>query len=219
MKYNKIYVIILSKLEVFIMEGIIKKENIIFLALVYNWLANSKIELEEWDVSDFLDKVCEYLKWNYQMDVVMDSSLEDEKWDYYNEIIKEMFEFKYKGITGIYELKSLEGVDYIYERQPDELIKAALQEDALACIYVAKDNLEIKTEYKRISGRKGIYASKGSRAQEIVRDSLEKKGCKDIHIGGYPTSAQLEGDTGFYVSYNCQELIEKVNVLARKLEK
>lgn len=200
------------------MEGIIKKENIIFLALVYNWLANQKKELEEWDVSHYIDKVNEYLKYNFNQEILTASSLEDEAWDYYNEIIKEMFVFKYKGLTGIYELKSLENVDYIYRRQSEEVIKASLQEDALSCIYVAKENLEIKIEYKWISGREGIYTLWGNHAQEKVKESLKSKGCKDIQIG-YPTPAQLDGDKGYYVSYNCQEPIEKVNVLARKLEK
>lgn len=181
------------------MEGLIKKENIIFLALVYNWLANQKKELEEWDISHYIDKVNEYLKYNFNQEIVTTSSLEDEAWDYYNEIIKEMFAFK-------------------YERQPEEVIKASLQEDALSCISVAKENLEIKVEYKWISGRKGIYTLWGNHAQEKVKESLKSKGCKDIQIG-YPTPAQLDGDNGYYVSYNCQEPMERVNVLARRLEK
>lgn len=185
---------------------------------MYNWLANQKKELEEWDVSHYIDKVNEYLKYNFNQEIVTASSLEDEAWDYYNEIIKEMYAFKYKGLTGVYELKSLENVDYIYKWQPEEVIKASLQEDALSCIYVAKENLEIKVEYKWISGREGIYTLWEDRAKEIVKEYLENRGCKDIQIG-YPTPAQLDGDKGYYVSYNCQEPIERVNVLARKLEK
>lgn len=117
----------------------------------------------------------EYLKYNFNQEIVTVSSLEDEVWDYYNEIIKEMFVFKNEGLTGVYELKYLENVDYIYKRQPEEMIKASLQEDVLSCIYVAKENLEIKVEYKWISGKTGIYTLWGDRAKEIVKEDLENR--------------------------------------------
>lgn len=197
------------------LENKIKKENIIFIALVYNWLANKKMELEGWDVLNYLDKVCEYLKYNFNREVVMDSSnIQDEEWDYYNETIKEMIEHKYKLLDGFYVLKTLKNIDYLYERQPEEVIKATLQKEALSCIHVAKESLDIKTEYKWISKTKGIYTLEGKRAVELVKRDLEKKGCQNIQIG-HPTSARLECDNGFYVSYTCKEPIETVNVLAR----
>ncbi len=196
------------------MEGKIKKENIIFIALLYNWFANYENELEEWDVSSFIEKVREHLRSKFQMEIEMESSCnQEEEWDYYNEVIKEMFIFKYKGLSGIYELQSLEDADYIYDRQPKEVIQATLQHEALFCIHVAKENLEIKTEYKWKSERKGIYTLHGKDAQQHVREDLEKNGCRNIQIG-FPTPAQLKDDVGFSVTYTCEEPIEKVNVLA-----
>lgn len=209
------HVIILSKFGSGILENKIKKENIIFIALVYNWLANKKMELEGWDVLNYLDKVCEYLKCNFNREVVMDSSnIQDEEWDYYNEMIKEMIEFKYKSLSGFYVLKTLENIDYLYERQSEEVIKATLQKDALSCIHLEKESLDIKTDYKWVSKTEGIYTLEGKSAVQSVKKDLEEKGCQNIQIG-HPTSAQLEGDKGFYVSYTCKEPIETVNVLAR----
>lgn len=200
------------------MKNIVKEENVIFIALVYNWLANQKMELREFDISSFLNAVNDYLRQNFNISIAMDYySNQDVENNYLYDKIKEMIEYKYdyKLLYGVYKLKTLENVDYIYGIQPEEVIKATLQKEALSSINVSREDLEIETDYRYVSNKTGIYTLEGRRALEIVREDLERKGCISIEMG-HPIPDQLDGDKGFYVSYTCREPVERVNVLVKK---
>lgn len=188
------------------MENIIDKHILVYMALVYNYIANDEKSLSERKVSFFAENVIKKLR---DAGIYCEISEEDISgygyYDYGIEVAENNRE---------YVLKKLRG--WLYDFLPQEVITASLQKDVLSTIGVVKEQLQIQTRYTSKSGVQDIYALEGRRARESTREILEEKGCKDIEIG-LAIPDQLDGDKGYHVSYRCKEPHERVNVYVKEL--
>lgn len=188
------------------MEIVIEKNRIIFIGLLYNYIANTKTSLSEKYIKDFIENVVVNLQRDEnKCELVSAENDEFEFWKYgiiYHKQKKE------------YILEPSNYMNTLYKIQPDELIKATLQENALSSIWVDKKNLQIETYYRIKHGVTDIYSLESERAKKSTREILENEGCIDIEIG-YATPGQLSTDKGYHVHYKCKEPFERVKVLAK----
>ena len=182
----------------------IEKSRIIFIALIYNYLANNINSLNEEIVMDYVINIIKNLyKNNYDVTGSMKNNSALNLWG-----------VSYDKDKGEYMLNSLKNIDLLYNMQPKELINASLQDSALILIGVNKKSLQIEREYYLKGGVKDIYSLRAKDAVEKTVDILESQGCKNIKIGG-AIPDQLSGDKGYHVSYFCEEPFEKVNILKK----
>lgn len=182
----------------------IEKSRIIFIALIYNYLANNINSLNEEIVMDYVINIIKNLyKNNYDVTGSMKNNSALNLWG-----------VSYDKDKGEYMLNSLKNIDLLYNMQPKELINASLKDSALILIGVNKKSLQIEREYYLKGGVKDIYSLRAKDAVEKTVDILESQGCKNIKIGG-AIPDQLSGDKGYHVSYTCEEPFEKVNVLKK----
>ena len=174
----------------------IEKSRIIFIALIYNYLANNKISLHEEKVVDYVINVIKNLH----------NSIYDVTGNIKNAARLCLWGVSYDKDKEEYMLNSLKDIESLYDMQPQELIKASLQDNALLSIGERKYHLK--------SDVMDIYSLYAKRAQESAVSILESQGCKNIRISG-AVPDQLSGDKGYHVYYICEEPFEKVNVLKK----
>lgn len=181
---------------------IVSKDEIISIALAYQYLANQKSSLSEFEAISYFESVCEFLK-RYQ-DMIF---CEEESWYLRNYVMN------YQSSKSEFSLLPCIPYEfsYLYNKQPYEVIGATLQEQALNEIHVCRDVLPIETQFVLDSGHMEIYTLEAKRAQEITKECLERDGCRHIRIG-LTIPDQLEGDKGYHVAYSCNRPYEKVKL-------
>lgn len=186
------------------------KESIIWIALVYNYIANHERSLSFQEIAEFVRSMKQELtkmhsKWNI---------IETEDNDF-------LLSLSHYGIekddnNQKYTLLELHDFDWKYEYQPVEIIKASLEKSVLFTIFVDKSDLTVTKEYYKSHDNMEVCAQQEKQAIDTVWTQLEKQGCKNIKIA-YAFITRCEGCEPVYlVSYSCEIPVEKVNVLVRK---
>ena len=120
------------------MKIIVEKQSIIFIGLLYNYLANNKTILSKEKLEEFIKTITKNLE---------DSNIE---YKIINEdvISKEEYGINYYKYYKEYALESFENIRLLYNNQPKELIVATLQDNALNKIRVSLSALEYKEKQK-----------------------------------------------------------------------
>lgn len=188
----------------------IEKNNIIFLALLYNYLANHEMNLSEYRVLEFVEIVTNNLKEIGSNFEITDTA--DENYLLY--FYKIIFDKEKKQ----YFFTELSKVECRFDYQSTELVTASLQRNALSSIGVSKENLKFEKYYKCKRGIETIYSLEEKRAKESVRKILENQGCINVKIGT-AIPGQLESDKGYHVHYTCEEPVEKLKILVNESKK
>jgi len=193
---------------------IIKKSEIVLVALIYNYIANGKNCLSEDRIIKFIETINENLRTsNDKFLIDIEENVEDYYFDYHLNGIE------YDKNTKIYTIKEI--TDYMiryYDNIPHEIITATLNKYALFTIYVDKNKLKLKKEYIHESGIEDIYSLEAQRAKAITKKHLEADGCKNIEIE-LAIPDQLDTDKGYHVSYKCERPFEKVNIIVKQRKK
>lgn len=191
------------------MKKIVDKDNLVFIALIYNYIGNKKTGLSVEDISSFIDSVDTILK------------ITTDKYAVSKEPIKEKMLYRFgikkerKNQRYVLNYIDLEAIDMWYDIQPLEVLSATLHEKSLLYIDVKKENLQIKKECIQNSGTLDVYSPEYRRAITSAKRILACKGCENIII----TSAnpdQLEADKGYHVSYRCNKPYEKALIKRQK---
>ena len=191
------------------MENRIHPENLIWLSLVYNYLANQSVNLTFEEVNNYMEHIKQELREIYSKWSISEEDPEDFIWNLY-----------YYGIEkddnhNQYILIDLEDLEWRYRKQPDDIIKVSLYNDALSTIHVDKNNLQIQTEYEQTSDAKNIYAISQQSAIEDVRKILESEKCKNIQIYSASLKFNLGDEPTWHISYSCEKPVEKVKLLIK----
>lgn len=188
----------------------IERNNIIFLALLYNYLANHEMNLSEYKVLKFVEIVTDNLKEidsNFKITATKDES------DLFY-----LYNIRFDKEKEQYFLTDLSEVEFRFNYQLIELVTASLQINALSSIGVSKENLKFEKYYKYKSGIEDIYSLEAKRAKAIAKEILENQGCINVEIGT-AIPDQLESDKGYHVYYTCEEPVEKLKVLVNGSKK
>lgn len=183
----------------------IERECLVFLALLYNYLANNIKEIYHSYFYFYLTAVNEKLREmgsSYQISHDI------------NKNNNEFFDIDYNLSQDRYRLTSTEKLLMLYRNLPDEVINASLDAEALSNIHVDKVALDITINYKRENQKMDIYSLSSQTAMESVRNILTEAGCRNIKFS-YAIPDQLDGDKGYHIGYICDKPYESVNLLSK----
>lgn len=187
---------------------IVRGENVILVALMYNYIANHETNLSSREINKFIEAVNNSLQksGNYYEIQMNDSNFGEA-----------FFGFDFDKEKERYILISLRFIEWVYDCQPEEVITATLKKSALSTIGVDRKNLKIEKQYRSESGQMDIYSLKATDAQERTKKILESEGCRKIIIDS-TIPDMLGDDKGYRVSYSCERPFEKVNGLEKTKE-
>lgn len=191
----------------FCFGGFMGRDIVIYVGLIYSYLANNKKYLEKDEAINFVKVVKDNLKEMYsEWEIVFDS-----------EIIERLL---YLGVVkdnnGKYILLPSSKLDVCYNSLPLDIVTATLKENALEVIGVDKNLLEVESGYVKRNDVINVYCMEEKAARENVKKSLTLNGCKNIKISS-SVLKYLNNDIGYCVSYDCDRPFERVNVLVKKI--
>lgn len=190
------------------MEQEMNQESIIWIALLYNYIANKETSLPFSDINSYIKEVNKNLKQMNSDWKVSEKENQNTLWNL------SLYGIEKDDNHEKYDFVDMTELEWIYNSMSNDIIYASLQENALSTIYVNKSNLQLKKEYIKESSTKNIYSLEANSAIHSTREILEQDGCKNIRIiSAIPD--QLEGDKGYHVSYQCERPIEKVIILKK----
>lgn len=192
------------------MEQEINQESIIWIALLYNYIANQETSLSFDDMNSYIKEVSKNLKQMNSKWKISKTEYEEEKLMYLSLHGVEKDENNRK-----YTLVDMRELEWIYDSKPNDIIHASLQENALSTIYVNKSNLQLTKEYVKKQDSMNIYSLRQKSAIEDAIRILEEKECKNIKINTAYLSGYDGSEPYYYVSYQCEKPIEKVIILKK----
>lgn len=184
----------------------LSKDNIILIALLYNYLANYELELYEWRIQSFLDIIKRKLQNENSEIEIVDEEIEEQS----NQINK-YIEKSEDGKT--YKLINLCNIESWYQTLPKELINITLKNVVLPTIYA--ENLKlivpIKKEYSFYQGIRKAYYNSEKSAETITILDLEREDAKNIQIKSI-TPNQTENIQEYIVSYSCDKCYKSIDL-------
>lgn len=185
----------------------VKQDNLVFIALIYNYIGNNKNSLSIIEILNFIRNVDKSLnKTEYE---VSEYDVKD--------IFLDCFGIKKDKKNQRYIFKHIDNnaIAMWYDAQPIKVLAATLNKKALESIGVAKEDLQTKKEYVQTSGMLNVYSLHHESAICSATGILEDSGCQNIEIIS-ATPDQLDGDKGYHVQYRCNRPYEKANILVKK---
>lgn len=188
------------------MKTKLSKDNIILLALLYNYLANYELELYEWRTQSFISIIKRKLESENSEIEITDEDTEEQT----NETNK-FIEISEDGKT--YKLINLCNIESWYKTLPKELINISLKNVVLPTLYAEKLKLlvPIKKEYFEYQGTGKVYSNSENGTRNIVLMDLERENAKNIEIQSIKPS-QSDNEQEYIVSYKCDKCYESLDL-------
>lgn len=198
------------------MKITITKDTIILIGLLYNYLTNYELELNERRIQSFLDTVKMKIETENLGLEITDEFIENQTKEV-NKYLEKNEELK------IYKLINIYSIDLWYKKLPKELINLTLKNNILSTIY--SENLRLLVPIKKIyipyQGTKVIVSSSETEAKEELIKSLTKENNKNFQIESILKSSE-ENKEEYTITYKynkCLETIDMEETLAKRIKK
>ena len=198
------------------MKITITKDTIILIGLLYNYLTNYELELNERRIQSFLDTVKMKIETENLGLEITDEFIENQTKEV-NKYLEKNEELK------IYKLINIYSIDLWYKKLPKELINLTLKNDILPTIH--SENLKLLVPIKKIyipyQETKVIVSSSETEAKEELIKSLTKENNKNIQIESILKSSE-ENKEAYTITYKYDKCLETINMeetLSKRIKK
>lgn len=198
------------------MKITITKDTIILIGLLYNYLTNYELELNERRIQSFLDTVKMKIETENLGLEITDEFIENQTKEV-NKYLEKNEELK------IYKLINIYSIELWYKKLPKELINLTLKNDILPTIH--SENLKLLVPIKKIyipyQETKVIVSSSETEAKEEVIKSLTKENNKNIQIESILKYSE-ENKEAYTITYKYDKCLETINMeetLSKRIKK
>lgn len=186
------------------MRKLISSNSLVFIALVYNYIANKQISLYTSQITAFISAV--------------EKELDNDSWELAADLdssrMQQFYGIELDETNKQYSLNLGRYIEWLYESQDIEVVDTTLKRKCLEAIGVNREDLQTTTEYVRESSVMDIFSLEHERAKKSTREILEAAGCKNV-VTGAAIPDHLSGDKGYHVSYQCDRPLERAIVLVK----